>query len=66
MQTGTRSSVDSNVATLLLGSIGGTNALFELVDADISTGERVPGRSFSQVCILTAAVHFMVTVSRRQ
>lgn len=47
MQAG--SSVESDIATLLLGSIGGTNAVLELVDADISTGERVEGRSFTQV-----------------
>eukprot|EP00892_Ulva_mutabilis_P009391 jgi/Ulvmu1/6824/UM031_0028.1 len=31
---------NSTTATLLLGDIGGTNARFELVDADIVTGER--------------------------
>lgn len=49
MQAGSGSSVDSNVVTLLLGTIGGTNACFELVDADITTGGRVEGRSFAQV-----------------
>eukprot|EP00892_Ulva_mutabilis_P009390 jgi/Ulvmu1/6823/UM031_0027.1 len=42
------SSIDPNVATLLIGSIGGTNACFELVDADVTTGERVEGQSFAQ------------------
>lgn len=44
---------DSTTATLLLGDIGGTNARFELVDADVTTGKK--GRSFVEVSDPTRA-----------
>ena len=39
----------SGIAALLLGDIGGTNARFELAQADLGTGDRVDEEAFVRV-----------------